>query len=460
MTGWPVWLGIAVAICAGLGVIAARRGGRPHAGQAVGMSSSSTAAVEDGAAARVPARQASMASAPLGRRLGPRDDSFPASPFQRLLVVDDDAALRLLLKTTLAADEFEVDEASGATEAIALARFRRPDAVILDIGLLDGNGLEICRLLKQPANGEPPTVILLTGADTNEQQAVDAGADALLRKPFSPLELLDLLDRLAAGVDGPFHEPPKDDPGQLLLYARDLNRLLQVERTQRRLLQQAYRQTTSALADALEAKDRRTGTHALRVQGYAVEITEAVDRTLLEDPSLEYGFLLHDIGKIAIPDAILNKPGPLAHRERELVKHHPVIGVEILQDVALLQGEGLRVVGSHHERWDGRGYPEGRAGDDIPLGARIFALADTLDAMTTDRPYRAALSWDDAVDEIVGQDGRQFDPGVVSAFAGREERLRRLYEEFVEAAPSGSSGLRANRLLARGRASSSLRGHL
>jgi ribonuclease P protein subunit RPR2 len=374
-----------------------------------------------------------------------------------MLVVDDDAALRLLLRTTLAADEFDVEEASSASEAIALARFRRPDVVILDVGLPDGDGLEICRQLKRPSHEDSPTVVLLTGADTIERAAVEAGADALLRKPFSPLELLDLLDRLAAGSDGAFHEPPKEDPDQLLLYARDLNRLLEIERTQRRLLQQAYRQTTSALADALEAKDRRTGTHALRVQRYAVEITEAVDRDLLDDPSLEYGFLLHDIGKIAIPDAVLNKPGPLAERERDLVRHHPSIGVEILQDVALLQGEGLRVVASHHERWDGNGYPDGRSGRDIPLGARIFALADTLDAMTTDRPYREALTWEEAVDEILAQDGRQFDPAVVSAFAGREPRLRRLYQEFAATSSGRSSGILSNSLRSRRSASSGRR---
>jgi ribonuclease P protein subunit RPR2 len=452
-----LWVGLAVAAIAALGAAVVLR--RAYASQRVrkvGFPVDRPAAASANGAADPTTAQSPPDTGGARDRLGPRNAPFLGASFQRLLVVDDDAALRLLLRTTLAADEFEVDEASGAVEAIALARFRRPDAVILDIGLVDGNGLEICRQLKQAA-GQPPTVILLTGADTNERQAVEAGADALLRKPFSPLELLDLLDRLAAGVDGPFHEPPKDDAGQLLLYARDLNRLLQVERTQRRLLQQAYRQTTSALADALEAKDRRTGTHALRVQRYAVEITEAVDRTLLEDPSLEYGFLLHDIGKIAIPDAILNKPGPLAQRERELVKHHPMIGVEILQDVALLQGEGLRVVGSHHERWDGRGYPEGRSGADIPLGARIFALADTLDAMTTDRPYRAALSWDEAVDEIVGQDGRQFDPTVVRAFSGREARLYGLYEEFIDASAADSAALRPSRRV-RGRASSSRRG--
>jgi ribonuclease P protein subunit RPR2 len=382
------------------------------------------------------------ASETLAGRPGPKSGPLQVSPFRRLLVVDDDAALRLLLRTTLAADEFEVEEASSAAEAVTLARFRRPDVVILDVGLPDGDGLDTCRQLKQSAPDDAPTVVLLTGADTIGTDAVEAaGADALLRKPFSPLELLDLLDRLAAGSDGAFHEPPKEDPDQLLLYARDLNRLLEIERTQRRLLQQAYRQTTSALADALEAKDRRTGTHALRVQRYAVEITEAVDRGLLDDPSLEYGFLLHDIGKIAIPDAILNKPGPLAERERELVRHHPGIGVEILQDVALLQGEGLRVVGSHHERWDGSGYPEGRSGRDIPLGARIFALADTLDAMTTDRPYRDALTWEDAIDEILAQDGRQFDPAVVAAFAGREPRLRRLYQEFSATSSPRSTAL-------------------
>jgi ribonuclease P protein subunit RPR2 len=240
-----------------------------------------------------------------------------------------------------------------------------------------------------------------------------------------------VLDRLNAGQNGLLHEPPKEDAGQLLLYARDLNRLLEVERTQRRLLQQAYRQTTSALADALEAKDRRTGIHALRVQSYAVEITEAIDPALLDDPSLEHGFLLHDIGKIAIPDPILNKPGPLSPGELETVRRHPLIGAEILQDVALLQGEGLNVVRSHHERWDGAGYPDGLAGDAIPLGARIFALADTLDAMTTDRPYRTARAWEEAIDEIMAENGRQFDPRVVRAFARREATLRRLYREFA-----------------------------
>jgi ribonuclease P protein subunit RPR2 len=227
--------------------------------------------------------------------------------------------------------------------------------------------------------------------------------------------------------------PAQTETGQLMLQARDLSRLLEVERAQRRLLQEAYRQTTTVLADALEANDRRTGLHALRVQRYALELTSAFDRSLLDDPGLEHGFLLHDIGKIAISDRILDKPGPLTDRELEVVHEHPVIGEEILRDVSFLHGEALRIVRSHHERWDGTGYPDRLAEHAIPVGARIFAVADALDAMTTDRPYRQALSWSEAIDEILAQDGRQFDPRVISAFAIREPRLRQLHSELAMA---------------------------
>jgi cyclic di-GMP phosphodiesterase len=405
------------------------------------------AAVAAGVAALGFAAGLAVASARSERNPG-RDDPLPPQPEpetrhavelpsaspRRVLVVDDDPGLRLLLRTTLALDDLEVEEASGAVEAEALARFRRPAAAVVDVGLIDGNGLELCRKLKRMGRDEPPTVILLTGAETSEAEAEEAGADGLLRKPFSPLELLGLLDRLSSGHGGDPAEPADSDAGQLLLYARDMSRLLDIERRQRRLLQQAYRQTTGALADALEAKDSHTGRHAVRVQRYALEIARTLDRNLLDDPSLEHGFLLHDIGKIAVPDAILNKPGPLTAGERELVQQHPVIGAEILEGVVLLQGEGIQVVRSHHERWDGEGYPEGRAGEEIALGARVFAIADTLDAMTTDRPYRGSQRWEAAIDEILGESGRQFDPRVVGAFAACEPRLRRLHGEFAFAA--------------------------
>jgi cyclic di-GMP phosphodiesterase len=272
-------------------------------------------------------------------------------------------------------------------------------------------------------------VILLTAEPISDTAARLAGAKAVVHKPFSPLDLLALVARVADEREFVSGATTGEDP-QLLLYARDLATVARTERRQRRLLQEAYRQTAMALADAVDVRDRGTGLHAQRVQRYALGLAEAVDPSLLADPSLEYGFLLHDVGKIGISDQILLKQGPLDAEERELVHAHPTIGAQILHNVALLQGGGLDVVLHHHERWDGAGYPDGLAGEQIPLGARIFAVADTLDAMTSSRPYRAALGWPVAVEEIEAQSGRQFDPVVVQAFLAEQERLRAVYEDL------------------------------
>jgi response regulator RpfG family c-di-GMP phosphodiesterase len=351
---------------------------------------------------------------------------------RRVLLVDDDPAFRLQLRTTLAADGFEVEEASSAEQLAQMVRFWQPDVVVIDVGLPTADGLTLCRELKRSPGNDDVAVVLLTGAPTTEEEARAAGVDALLRKPVSPLELVGRLERFADARAETFADaPPQTTTGQLMLQSRNLSRLLEIERAQRRLLQQAYRETTTALADALEAKDRRTGLHALRVQRYALELTSAFDRSLLDDPGLEHGFLLHDIGKIAIPNRILNKPGSLTDKELEVVHEHPLIGEQILRDVSFLHGEALRIVRSHHERWDGTGYPDRLAENAIPVGARIFAVADALDALTTDRPYRHALSWEEAIDEILAHDGRQFDPRVIGAFAVREPRLRQLHSELA-----------------------------
>jgi len=350
------------------------------------------------------------------------------------LVVDDDPSLRLLLRVTLAADEFEIEEVASAEEAWEVARFWRPSVVLLDVTLPGLDGLSFCKQLTNGAAGNGPAVIMLTGTAMSPPEAQAAGARAVLHKPFSPLELLALIDRLDEMPNELLVGRSEGDAEQLLIYARDLSRIAEVERAQRRLLQQAYRQTVAALADALEAKDPGTGLHAQRVQHYALTLTEVVRPALLDDPSLEYGFLLHDVGKIGIADNVLNKPGSLTTSERRLIELHPMIGAEILSGVAWLQGEGLSVVRCHHERWDGGGYPAGLAGERIPFGARIFALADALDAMTSDRPYRNALTWEEATDEILSQDGRQFDPQVVRAFSLRERSLRRIFEELLAVA--------------------------
>ena len=348
---------------------------------------------------------------------------------RRILVVDDDTSLRLLLRTTLAADEYDVADVPSAEEAREVARLWQPSVVILDLSLPGMDGLSFCAEIAGGKTSDT-IVILLTGEVLSETTARLAGAKALVHKPFSPLELMTLIERLTDETVGSVVSLPRRDDEQLLMYARDLGRIAGVERAQRQLLQQAYRQTASALADAVEARDRGTGLHAHRVQQYALNLAEAVDPTLLDDPSLEYGFLLHDVGKLGVPDQILLKPGPLSQEERHSVQAHPTIGAQILGDVSMLRGAGLDVVRNHHERWDGAGYPDRLLAHAIPLSARIFALADTLDAMTSDRPYRDALHWNDAVEEIISQSGRQFDPEVVQVFAAHEPNFRRIYENL------------------------------
>jgi len=153
----------------------------------------------------------------------------------------------------------------------------------------------------------------------------------------------------------------------------------------------------------------------LRAHDIGEDPARAVGLSLEESPQIEFGFLLHDIGKVAVPDAILFKTSRLTEEEYALIALHPVVGAEILRDVDFI-GEGKLVVRHHHERWDGTGYPDGLAGEEIPLAARVFAVADTLDALTTDRPYRPASGWADAREEIGRHVGSQFDPTVVSAY--------------------------------------------
>ena len=169
------------------------------------------------------------------------------------------------------------------------------------------------------------------------------------------------------------------------------------------------------LVSVLDAREHETEVHSLRVAEYALRLAAEIDLPPGQRTDLKFGALLHDIGKIGVPDAVLLKPGPLTDEEWEQVRRHPMIGFQILRDFTFLEN-AARIVLYHQERFDGSGYPFGLAGDAIPIGARLFAIVDTFDAMTTDRPYRAAVTYDDVVRELTDQRGVQFDPDFVDAF--------------------------------------------
>ena len=213
---------------------------------------------------------------------------------------------------------------------------------------------------------------------------------------------------------------------QLQRYAADLRETFMQERARSEELHRSYMLTVRALASAVEARDAYTGRHAERVAAYGLAIAEIYGMRLGDEPQIEFGFLLHDVGKVAVPDAILFKPGPLTAAERLVMQQHPVTGSEIVRDIDFL-GAARDVIRSHHERWDGSGYPDNLGGEDIPLYARVFAVADTLDALTTRRPYREASSLGEARATIAEAAGSHFDPAVVAAFGALpDERIEEL----------------------------------
>ncbi len=210
---------------------------------------------------------------------------------------------------------------------------------------------------------------------------------------------------------------------QLLVFARDMSAVHQRKREhEQRLsvlleeLRTDYLSIVETLALVVEAKDRYTSNHLERCKRYGIALTSRIDAELIT-PQLQYGFLLHDVGKIGIPEAILMKPGPLTGEEMTVMRTHPLIGVQIVAPMRrVLDDVTVEVIRHHHERFDGTGYPDRKEGSDIPLSARIFSVVDSFDAMTSDRPYRKALALDEALTRLRAESGRQFDPDIVAEF--------------------------------------------
>jgi HD-GYP domain-containing protein (c-di-GMP phosphodiesterase class II) len=238
-------------------------------------------------------------------------------------------------------------------------------------------------------------------------------------------DAVDVLDDggLEAGTAG-WNDPDGSSVhDQLIVFAREIGVLYSAERVRTRELERAleraremYFATMKSLAQVVEAKDPTTRGHLDRTAHYGLELARRVDPALAARPEVAYGFFLHDIGKVGIPESILCKTGPLNDLEWIVMRSHPHVGAKIVEPIPFM-GDAVEIVRSHHERYDGSGYPHGLHGEEIPIGARIFAIADAFDAMTSDRPYRRALPVEEAVGRIEAGAGSQFDPTCVEVFS-------------------------------------------
>jgi putative two-component system response regulator len=325
-----------------------------------------------------------------------------------ILVVDDDTAVSRLIVRRLRADGAACLQARTGDEGAALLATRAVDLLVTDVRLPGMSGLELLRRAK--ARDPLLQVILMTASSDVETavQALRENADDYLLKPFDLDELVHSVRRAI-------------EHRSLVLENRSYRaRLEEKVRSQARRLETAYLAGIRSLVTALEAKDPQTRGHSARVTGYTLAIAELLGGVNLH--ALVIGAELHDIGKIGTRESVLGKPGSLTEEEIGHIREHPVIGVRILSPI-LNDQTVLEVVRHHHERWDGGGYPDGLVGERIPRSARIVAVADALDAMTSPRSYRRTRSWQEALTELVEERGRQFDPAVVdAALAGLRRR--------------------------------------
>jgi response regulator RpfG family c-di-GMP phosphodiesterase len=335
----------------------------------------------------------------------------------RVLVVDDDPRLCEFLRVTLELEGIEVWAAHHVIEAEKVLADAVPDVLVLDIGLPGVDGVFYCERLRESARTRIIPIVAISGSEDAGVRALTAGANVFLHKPIDPVGLIDVVERLAGAET---IEARRDgDDGER-------RRLLHIGQRQHDLLLDSYRETLETLVDALEARERGAFAHSRRVAAYATRVTLELDASLLDDPSLEWGFLLHDVGKIGIPDEILHKRGPLTRPERLRLNRHPLIGEGLVGHLPLLQGAGVEVIRSHHERWDGQGYPDRTTQSEIPLAARIFAGADTLEALTRPADGRG-LPWADAFAVLVRTRASHLDPDVADALIACEPDLHDSY---------------------------------
>lgn len=332
-------------------------------------------------------------------------------PKQRILIVDDEEPVRAILAALLERSGYSTATASGAEEALLLLQHDSVFHLILtDVMMPKIDGMVLLDQLVLEYPGIPIVMVTAVHDIHVATNAFRRGASDYLLKPFERSQLLTVVAR--AVEHGELRR-------QNALYRQNLEEVV-ATRTQRlRLamqeLERSYDITLEAMGDALDLRDAETEGHSRRVTAYTIALARQMGLNSEQLRTIARGAFLHDIGKIATPDAVLLKPGKLDAQETLTMREHCERGYEMVRKIPFLQ-EASEIVLSHQESFDGSGYPRGLAGTDIPLGSRIFAIADTLDAITSDRPYRNGRSFEEASEEIRRCAGRQFDPAIVEVF--------------------------------------------
>ncbi len=329
---------------------------------------------------------------------------------EQILVVDDEKMIRDLLNSAFMQESYVCYLAENVDDALAVLAENEIDLVVSDIMMPGKSGVDLLRELK--TRSSDIAVLMITGLNDMKtaMECIHLGADDYIAKPFSisrvVLTVKNILEKRVLEIERRDYQKRleftvMEQTAQLRSAMHDLNN--------------SYNSTLSALVKALDAREKEVGSHSERVMELTILLA---GRLRIEGKALENiakGALLHDIGKIGIPDNILLKPGKLDETEWTEMRKHPAIGHAIMSDIKIFE-TAAEIILTHHERFDGTGYPRGLKGSDIPIGGRIFAVVDTLDAMTSDRPYRKALPFDEVVREVVRCRGTQFDPEIADLF--------------------------------------------
>jgi putative nucleotidyltransferase with HDIG domain len=337
---------------------------------------------------------------------------------ERILVVDDEDSIREIVSSMLSTANYQCRQAASGLEALALLDSGEEFELMLSDLMMAGlDGIGLLERTKERYPDMPVVMVTAVHDISVALTAIRNGAYDYLLKPFEREQLLNTVRRALENRRLKLENRA---------YQTNLEALVQQRTEQWRLallnLEKSYDYTLEALGDALDMKDAETEGHSRRVTAYTIAIARAMGIPKDHIAVIARGAFLHDIGKMAIPDAILRKPGPLTPDEVGIMKEHSFRGYNMLKRIPFLQ-EAAEIVYSHQEKFDGSGYPRGLKGEEIPLGARIFSVADTLDAIRSDRPYRPARPLAAAKEEISVWSGRQFDPKIVDVFLHMPDKI-------------------------------------